>query len=182
MAEPARALVGPTTGRAIRIEEQPGRTILQVNAFHGRAAAVARALGSGTGLEPMTEVGGTVEGDGLAILTGGPGRFWLMGEGTTRVEVDPALALTVDQSHGRVVVAVAGERVRGVLAKGCRMDVHPAAFPAGRCAQTSLGPFAVLLHCREAERFEIHVARSYAESLREWLTDAALEFESAAAG
>lgn len=177
MAEPAPALDDLAIGQAIRIGERPGRRIVQLSAFHGRADAVAAAVASEAGVRPGTRAGETSAGEDLVILCVGPGRFWLVGEAAARIEVDPALAATVDQSHGRAVLAVEGDRVREVLAKGCRLDLHPDGFATGRCAQTLLGPFAVLLHRLAADRFEIHVARSYAQSLRDWLQDAALEFE-----
>jgi sarcosine oxidase subunit gamma len=178
VAEPARVLAEPAVGRAIRIGEQRARTILQVSAFHGRTGAVTDALRSALGIEPVREVGKTATEGGLTLFTVGPGRVWVMGVHGSETGIDPEFAAIVDQSHGRAVLAVEGERIRDLLAKGCRIDLHPEVFAAGRCAQTLLGPFAVLLHCLAPTRFEIHVARSYAHSLHEWLQDAALEFES----
>ena len=43
------------------------------------------------------------------------------------------LAAVVDQSHGRAVLRLAGPRARDVLAKGCRLDLHPRVFKPG-CA------------------------------------------------
>lgn len=180
MADPPPVPAEQPGGGAVRISEQPGRTILQVSAFHGRPAALAEALGGALGTRPGKRAGEVVTGEGMSVLTLGPGRFWLTGERAPALTLDPTLAATVDQSHGRTVLRVEGDVVRDLLAKGCRVDLHPESFACGRCAQTVLGPFAVLLHCTASDTFEIHVARSYTASLRNWLEDAAQEFESAA--
>ena len=67
--------------------------------------------------------------------------------------------------------------------KGCGLDVHPRAFPAGTCAQTLLGQVGVLLHCLDADEshFEITVLRSFAEYLWAWLEDGAEEYGLAVA-
>ena len=49
------------------------------------------------------------------------------------------LAAAVDQSHGRAVLRLAGARARDVLAKGCRLDLHPRAFRPG-CARRPRSP------------------------------------------
>lgn len=82
----------------------------------------------------------------------------------------------VDLSHARIVLRIAGEHSRDLLARGCSLDLHPRKFAAGECAQSLLGQVSVLLHRREAETFDLFVARSYAVSVWDWLTGAAAGF------
>lgn len=178
MPERRASLEGAAAGERLRIRELPPRPLVQVSAFHGHAGAAADALERSAGLRPPRDIGHVVERDDRTLLCVGPGRWWLVGGDDAVPELDPARAAVVDQSHGRVVLEVAGERVRDLLAKGTSIDLHPAALPAGRSAATALGPIAVVLHARADDRFEIHVARSYARALFDWLDDAALELDS----
>ena len=83
----------------------------------------------------------------------------------------------VDQSHGRAVLRLAGARARDVLAKGCRLDLHPRAFRPGMCAQTAIAQIGVLLHqVDERPTYDLYVAGGYAVDLLEWLTASAAEF------
>ncbi|HEX6141734.1 MAG TPA: sarcosine oxidase subunit gamma family protein [Geminicoccaceae bacterium] len=180
MAERRGALGGVRSGERIRIVELPGRTLVQVSAFHGRLGPAEDALEEALGLRPPGVVGQTSEDGDRRILCVGPGRWWMIGADPGHVQLDPALGAVVEQSHGRTVIEVRGTGVRDLLAKGTSIDLHPKSFPAGACAATALAQIAVVLEARADDRIEIHVPRSYARFLVEWLEDAALEFEGTA--
>ena len=83
----------------------------------------------------------------------------------------------MDQSHGRAVLRLAGARARDVLAKGCRLDLHPRVFVPGMCAQTVIAQIGVLLHQRdEIPTYDLYVLAGYALDFLEWLTSSAAEF------
>lgn len=80
-------------------------------------------------------------------------------------------------SGGQLALRVSGERVRDVLAKGCTLDFHPAAFTLGMSAQSGLGKANVMISLVDQQpTFEIVVRRSFADYLARWLTQAAAEF------
>lgn len=86
----------------------------------------------------------------------------------------------VDVGNASTVIGLAGPRACDLLAKGCSLDLHPTAFAPGRVAQTLIAQADVILHriddgATEAA-FDIHVRRSFAEYLWQWLADAALEY------
>ncbi|MBH62274.1 MAG: sarcosine oxidase subunit gamma [Alphaproteobacteria bacterium] len=87
-----------------------------------------------------------------------------------------------DVSDARTVIAMGGRHARDVLMKGCPLDLHPAAFEPGACAQSRLALATVILYRgadpseADASAFEIHVARSFADYLWTWLEDAAGEY------
>ena len=86
-------------------------------------------------------------------------------------------AAVVDQSHGRAVLRLAGASARDVLAKGCRLDLHPRVFTPGMCAQTVIAQIGVLLHqCDEHPTYDLYVFAGYALDFLEWLTSSAAEF------
>jgi len=82
----------------------------------------------------------------------------------------------VDVSASRTVIAASGADARALLAKGCALDLHAAAFRSGACAQTLLAKAQVILHCAADEPvFHLYVRNSLADYLSRWLTDAAAE-------
>jgi len=83
----------------------------------------------------------------------------------------------VDLSCALKALWIEGPAAREVLRKGCGLDLHPRAFPAGHCTRTRLGQLAVIVDCTDpAPRFDLYVGRSYVTYLKSWLIDAAAEF------
>jgi sarcosine oxidase subunit gamma len=90
-------------------------------------------------------------------------------------------AAITDVTDGRVAFRLAGPSARDVLAKGCPLDLHPRAFPPGRCAQTLLAKASVLIHLVDdtaegGANFDVYVGRSFAHYLWAWLEDAGREY------
>ena len=68
-----------------------------------------------------------------------------------------------DLSASRVAFEIGGSRAASVLAKGCPLDFHIRAFPAGHCAQSLLGHVNALIFRPDATpAFRVMVARSFA--------------------
>ena len=74
-------------------------------------------------------------------------------------------AFVVDQSHGRVVLALSGPDAARILANGIAVDLHADAFPVGRAANVQCGHIAVNLARTGAQSFDLTVMRSFAEAL-----------------
>jgi|SRR5580658_10325879 heterotetrameric sarcosine oxidase gamma subunit len=87
-----------------------------------------------------------------------------------------SIATISDQSHGRIIIRVAGPRVRETLAKGTPVDLHPDEFPIGKSAVTQMSHVGVHLTRTAEDTFELSVFRGFAESFWEWLTQQAGEF------
>lgn len=69
----------------------------------------------------------------------------------------------VDQTQGRAVLRLFGARGRDVLARICRLDLHPRAFRPGCVAVTPIAELACLLYQRDdAPSFELIVPASCA--------------------
>ena len=68
-----------------------------------------------------------------------------------------------------------GDRVRDVLRKGLPIDLHPAAFPEGSMAISAIEGIRVAV-VRNGSHYDLLCPRSFTDSLRHWLLDAALEF------
>jgi sarcosine oxidase subunit gamma len=86
------------------------------------------------------------------------------------------LGTVSDQSHGRIVIRIAGPRARSVLAKGTPVDLHADEFPVGKSVVTQIAHVGVHLTRISADAFEISIFRGFAESFWEWLTQQSEEF------
>jgi sarcosine oxidase subunit gamma len=76
----------------------------------------------------------------------------------------------VDVTGGQLLIRLSGEHVRGVLAKGCTLDLHPRIFKVGQCAQTTLAKTSMLIALiDDTPTFDIVLRRSFAEYAARWL-------------
>jgi methylglutamate dehydrogenase subunit D len=87
------------------------------------------------------------------------------------------VASIADQSDGRLVLRLSGDRVRDVLAKGVPVDLHPRSFRTGAVASTLVAYIAVqIVQLDDRPTFQLMAPRSLAGSLWSWLTGSAAEF------
>lgn len=96
---------------------------------------------------------------------------------THREALNDAGGALFDVSASRVAFVVAGEHAAHILAKGCPLDFHPRAFPAGHCAQSLLGHVNALI-CRQdaPPGFLVMVARSFARDVWRALDASAAQY------
>jgi heterotetrameric sarcosine oxidase gamma subunit len=126
----------------------------------------------------------------LALVWAGPGHWLAVAVGSDGSSFEELLrhdlsnlASISDQSDGRVVVRIAGTRVRDALAKGVPVDLNPRVFAAGDAAVTTVGHIGVhLWQLDEAPTYEFAVFRSYAAAFWRWLIASAAEFGVAVKG
>jgi heterotetrameric sarcosine oxidase gamma subunit len=86
-------------------------------------------------------------------------------------------AAIVDQSFGKASVTLSGRHARDVLAKGCRIDLHPRVFVPGQAAVTPIAHIScVLVQTGDEPSFELIVPAGLAASFVEWLTTSAAEY------
>jgi sarcosine oxidase, subunit gamma len=179
---------GQLRPRGVRLGERQdlGKIDLRGDA-HDRAfmAAVGRVLDLLLPTETCTaaakgQIGALSLGPDEWLLTcpasGVPGLV-----GALRAALQGVHAAITDLTDGRVALRLAGPSARAVLAKGTPLDLHPRAFPPGRCAGTLLAKAAVLIHLVDDEpergpRFDVYVGRSFAHYLWTWLEDAGREY------
>lgn len=117
---------------------------------------------------------------GSYLLHVGPSRYWLLETGQSIVDASViafagnGLAITV-LSHSHTLFKLSGNSVRDVLRKGLPIDLHPAAFPEGSMAISAIEGIRVAV-VRNGSHYDLLCPRSFTDSLRHWLLDAALEF------
>lgn len=170
-------------GPGVILSERRDLAILQVAACGEPYDEVSRRLAERIGLALPSKPNSAQTVADLAALWIGPGRALLIGPETkdlpTLLEAATAGvdAAVTELSHARTVLALAGPRVRELLAKGSGVDFHPCAFAAGACVQTGYGQFPVLLHALDDHpRVDLYVDRGLAVALWEELIERALEY------
>lgn len=125
----------------------------------------------GTAAFPTPPPGEVVQWGERSVLWLGPTE-WLVVDGAP---VD--LPGGVDVSANRTTIELSGQHARDVLEKGCTLDLHPRAFTAGRCAQTTVARTQVILwQTSDAPVYHLLVRGSFAQYLADWLVDAASEY------
>ena len=179
-----RRLGAETGPPGVTLSERPAVAIWQVAAWRALDVAPLRAA-----IAERLDLG--LPGDRRAArgretlaFQVAPRRWWLVSNDTGVDRRGAELAALVagraalaDLGHARAVVRLGGRACRSVLAKLCRIDLHPTALPAGHVAQTPLGQVAAVIHALDdAPAFDLYLPRSLARSGVEGLIDAALEF------
>ena len=154
---------------------------LRLDAADTKALAAAhRTLGLRLPLTPNT----TAAAAALLVIWLGPDEWLLLAErqesGSLVAEMQAELAdhsaSAVDISAGQTVIRLRGPSTRDVLARGCALDLDPAVFPPGACAQTLLARAQVLLVAVDAApTIDVIVRRSFAPYVATWLEDAGRE-------
>ena len=160
----------------------PARDIVQLAARRGREGELAAALGAAFGLV-LPGPGRSATAEGRTAIWLQPG-IWAIAaprgtEGALArdlADIAAASAAVIDQTHGRCTIRIEGARVRDALCKGCRLDLHPKAFPVGATATTQIAHIGCLLHRAEADAFELTMMATFAQPFWEWLTGVAAEF------
>ncbi|HEX9584259.1 MAG TPA: sarcosine oxidase subunit gamma family protein [Gammaproteobacteria bacterium] len=186
----ARAASAPASAGVVLSERAyRGQIALRGKAANRKFKAAAKAV-LGVPLPTRPNTASEVK-KGCCLLWLGPDE-WLAAvpggrEGQVIADLYAALPevhfAAVDASSSRTVIRLSGDRARDVLMKGCSLDLHPAVFAAGQCAQSSLARCHVLLHqTGDTPDYDVYVHRSFADYLWRWLEDAAAEYGVRVAG
>jgi sarcosine oxidase subunit gamma len=85
------------------------------------------------------------------------------------------LASAVDLSSGLAALWLEGTSCREVLARGCRLDLHPGEFPPGHAAATIMAQVAVILVALSSGVLLLTPSTT-ARHFAEWLAHAAAPF------
>lgn len=170
---------GADGGTPVSITERR-LSIVQVTTRRGQEAHLASAVVAAFGSEPP--------GPGRALLQGGVATIWIgpgtwlvtepwRREGALAERIAAVLGRTasiVDQTHGKAAIRLSGARARDVLARGCRIDLHPRVFGPGRAATTPIAHVGTtLLQIDDVPTFDLIVPATFAESFFGWLCEAA---------
>ena len=109
-----------------------------------------------------------------SLLWLGPDEFLLLLPAEAPFTME--LPNVVDVSHRDTGLVISGPRAAWAINAFCALDLHPSAFPIGRCARTLFGKAGILLWRTHIDTFRIDVARSFAPYVWDCLEEARREF------
>lgn len=168
-------------GSAVTLTEtQPG-SIVQLAAWPGQEDAMRAVIKTVTGLAVDAAPGSGTVDESSSAITFAPGRWLIIdqieGVGETfREQVGADLGTVCDLSHGRIAIAVEGEKAERLLSKFYALDFSLAAFPVATAKSTAHHDVFTLIQRTGADRFDLYVYRSFARSFWHLLCASAEEF------
>jgi sarcosine oxidase subunit gamma len=171
---------GAKGDRGLKLGEVRGWSLVQASGFPTEAAAFEAVLSGAVGAGLPAKVGDAVSAQGRTIMRVGPEHFWIVGpeRDDLAAKLSQSIAAGVGSilplSHSRTRIFLEGAAAREVLAKGIPLDFDVNVFRIGQFALTGLHHTPVLVHRVAADRYELYAMRTFAHSIWEWLTDAAL--------
>jgi sarcosine oxidase subunit gamma len=165
------------------IEERTDLALATLIGRRNEMQNLRRAITAAFGLA-LPEGSHVVTKDGISFAGIGIGKWIAAAEGPAAVGYVArlrghliGLASIADQSDGRVVLRLSGERVRQVLATGIALDLHPRKFKTGDIASTIISQMGVQIQQLDDQpTFQLIAFRSFAGSLLSWLTKSAAQF------
>jgi sarcosine oxidase, subunit gamma len=86
--------------------------------------------------------------------------------------LEDQLHAATDMSSGYACFALSGPAARMLLAMGCGIDMHAAAFRTGQCVRTHFALVLLLIVAVGDHQFELYLDRSLARYLGDWLVEA----------
>jgi methylglutamate dehydrogenase subunit D len=174
---------GAAGARRLRLGEVRNWTLVQVAGFPSTLADLELLVSAALGTPSLpVRIGNVVEAGARRIFRTGPEQFWILASASDTLAahlqdiVTPSMGTMTPLSHSRSRIFIEGDAAAEVLAKGIPLDFHASVFGVGQFALTGLHHTPVLIHRSGELRYEIYAMRTFALSIWEWLTDAALPF------
>ena len=182
LAQPGR-FGAATSNLGLVIEERTDLSLATVIARRGATQTLKRAVAAAYRLDlpDRPRVAGK---EGVSFAGVGVGQWLAAAEGLANKDFISGLhenlrglASIADQSDGRIILRLQGDRVRELLAKGVPVDLHPRSFRTGDVATTVVAYIGVQIQqLDDRPTFQLMAFRSFAGSLWSWLTKSAAEF------
>jgi heterotetrameric sarcosine oxidase gamma subunit len=147
----------------LKIEEAPDFSLVQ---YSGSEKDLKKALGK------LPVIG--VAQNGLMRVS--PTQLLQLDRHSRESGNDGVGVFTTELSSSRTRIEISGAPARHLLAKCAAIDFHASAFKSGTFVMTGIHHVPVLIHCVEADTFHIYVMRTFALSIWDTITDAALEY------
>ena len=156
------------------ILREPKNLLLhQVAAWSDSIDDVGKTLATIIGAEAVAGPGSAVTGGKGSMLRIEPMKWWLVG--IAAPQFDAEQAATLDLSHSRTRLCIAGDDAAEFLNRHLPLDLREASFPIGSVASSAIHHVGVTLW-RSANGYELFIPRGFALSLWEGLTESAEQF------
>lgn len=181
MAERQSALAGHYQSGRFGEPGEPGLVVheirdlmlYQIATWPDTIDAVARHATATAGADTAPGPGQAVPGTNGTLLRVEPLKWWLYG--TRARPIDPEQGATLDLSHARTHLRLAGPEARACLNRLIPVDLRDQSFPVNTVAATAMHHVGITLW-RSREGFELFLPRGFAVSLWEVLFETATQF------
>ena len=168
---------------SIVITELTGLGLATVACRKGQASGLSAAVRKAYDVD-LPASSRVAQGAAVSFIGYGPEQWLAVSEALAKEALAGELAAKLqglasvsDQSGGRTVLRMGGNRARDVLAKGLPIDLDPRAFPLGSAATSAISHIGVQLwQADDTRSYDIAIFRSLSESFWRWLTASAAEF------
>jgi methylglutamate dehydrogenase subunit D len=154
--------------------EVRGWALVQAAGFYSTHAEFREVLRAQLGADLPTAIGQVVHVNGRKLLKTGAEQYWIISPEAVNINVPAQIGAVTPLSHSRTCMYIEGPEAAQVLAKGVPLDFHPDIFRVDHFALTGIHHTPVLIHRSAQHRYEIYALRTYALTVWEWLTDAAV--------
>ncbi|MEE9375235.1 MAG: sarcosine oxidase subunit gamma family protein [Rhizobiaceae bacterium] len=167
-------------GTGVNICVREGLAIAQLFAKSGQGAKVERLLK----IKGVPSVASSV--NDVIALPLSPDQWLLISEKETNDNLSKRIGKKIskyghvsEQSDGRVCIRISGLKARELMARGCRLDLHPSVTQSGFCAQTIMAQVGVIVHqVDEDPTYDLYVLSGFAHSFWHWLNQTSEQFNS----
>jgi len=168
---------------SIVITELTGLGLATVACRKGQASALSATVRKAYDVD-LPASSRVAQGAAVSFIGYGPEQWLAVSEALAKEALAGELAAKLqglasvsDQSGGRTVLRMGGNRARDVLAKGLPIDLDPRAFPLGSAATSAISHIGVQLwQADDTRSYDLAIFRSLSESFWRWLTASAAEF------
>jgi sarcosine oxidase subunit gamma len=155
------------------VRAAPPQSIFSVSAFHGAKMALDAALDVTLPERPVF-----ITQNGVIYMWSGPSSWLVLGAESAGLMAASPYAAINEQSDGRVIFEISGEKVKSALEKLVPIDLHDDVFPVSFTALTLAGHINVQIWRAAGERYALACLRSFASALYDALTNSCRDFES----
>lgn len=170
-------------GKTLSAELRTEISFVNISARRGQSAELRAKFQKLYGIT-LPDTPKVVTSDKVSVIWSGPDQWVVTAPDPDTRDLEfelrdglAGLASVVDQSSGRTVIRISGERARDLLAKGLPLDLHPKAFQPGDAAITHIDHIGAMFWQLDASPvYEVAVFRSFTESFADWLVHSAHEF------
>jgi len=179
---PLEKVAVPGAGRpaagtsAITLAERRPGSIVEVAVWDSGEAVPATVFPGGA---PSGRT--AVSTPGHLYISLAPGRYLAIGQDAgLAARLQQALPVSegtvTDLTHGRAGIRITGAPAADLLQKGLAFDLGVEAFPPMSATTAGLAHISVTVVRLDAETFDIYAMTSFAQSLWDWVSDAAVEY------
>ncbi|MDC1287936.1 sarcosine oxidase subunit gamma [Gammaproteobacteria bacterium] len=164
---------GDSAKTGVILREPQDLMLYQVAAWSDSIDEVGKTLANTIGADAVAGPGSAVTGSKGSMLRIEPMKWWLLG--IAAPEFDAEQAATLDLSHSRTRLCIAGDAAAEFLNRHFPLDLREASFAVGSVASSATHHVGVTLW-RSAEGYELFIPRGFALSLWAGLTESAEQF------